>query len=914
MAGLFGTGLSQNARLITLATAQGSALPESLLAERIRGHEAVNALFRFDVDALSVSTDLALDMFLGEEITLKLLLADGSRRAWHGVCTDAAWTGADGGVARYRLRLEPALHLLRERRDSYLFQDKTVQEIVTELLADYPRVRFEFDLAQALAPRPLRTQYRETDLAFLQRILAAEGLNWRFEHEQADATENASTVQARHKLVIFDSKVAAPAMPGDAALRFHGVRAADSTDAIDQFAALRQIRPNAVSSSSWHPEQLFAPAAERTSSVDAGELPALAVYDGSGERRHADGDAARLHSELVLQAFELDNKQFAGAGAVRQMAAGHAFQLTQHAHYGDGEDRFTVLWVSHEARNNVDPSLARAAPGQLDGGTYRNSFGCVRDAVAIVPVAITARSGVQAMGSQTALVVGLPASVATTGRDHQVKIQFAWQRGAGPNAGGVAHNTDPTGNAPGNERSGAWVRVAEALAGPNWGTQFTPRIGTEVLVDFFEGDIDRPVIVAQLYTGSDAPPYSAGVDSGANHGGVLSGIHSNNFDGRGFNQWQIDDTPAQLRTRLATSTAATQLNLGYLIQQAPGSAQRGNYRGSGFELRTDAWGMVRGGDGVLISTTARASHGSGVTSTQMDAAEALAGLKGASELSKVLSEAAGQQNAQASKDANAAQAQFIKLIDPKGKGKHDGAFKAKAGSRDPDQQQPVEKFGTPVILMESPSTINWATPASTVLYAGQHLHWTTQSDVHFAAAHTMASVAAGASSFFTHSGGIEAFAGNGPLSLQAHTDQLEILADKAITVISVNQSIEIKAKDKIILQAGQSAITLEGGNITFACPRDFTVKGGQHLFDEGGNTRADLRRLPDTGIKQYDEAFVIRDPNGTPMASVPYAIDGPDGKHVAMSGGEGATDRISTTEGANLKFEIRWFEIKAKKK
>jgi type VI secretion system secreted protein VgrG len=840
--GLFGAGLSQNARLITLATAQGSALPESLLAEQFRGREAVNELFRFDIDALSVSTDLDLDLFLGEEITVKLLLADGSRRAWHGVCTEAAWTGADGGVARYRLRLAPALHLLRARRDSYIFQDRTVEQIVTELLADYPGVRVEFDLTQPLAARPLRVQYRETDFDFLQRILAAEGLNWRFEHQQIDTTETASTAQARHNMVIFDSQAEAPSMPGDDALRFHGVRAADSSDAIDQFAGVRKIGANAVASSSWHPEQLFAPGAERTSNLDAGALPTLAVYDGSGERRHADGNDARLHSELVLRAFEQDNKQFAGAGAVRQLAPGHAFELTRHDHYGEGENRFTVLWVSHEARNNF--GHAARVQGRLDGGTYRNRFGCVRASVAIVPAAISARAKAAAMGSQTALVVGLPATKATTGRDYQVKIQFAWQRGAAPNPGGVKHHTDPLGNAPGNDTSGAWVRVAEALAGPNWGTQFTPRIGTEVLVDFIEGDIDRPVVNAQLVNGSDQPPWSAGVDSGANHPGVLSGIHSNNFDGRGFNQWQVDDSPAQLRTRLASSSAATQLNLGYLIGQAPGSAQRGSYRGSGFELRTDAWAIVRGGDGVLISTAARAGHASGVTSTQMDAAEAVAGLKSARELSKAVSEAAAQQNAAPGKDANAAQAGFIRLIDPKEKGKHDGVFKPQPGSRDPDKQRPVECLGAPLILMDSPSTINWATAASTVLYAGQHLHWTTQADVQLSAAHTVASVAAGATAFFTHSGGVQAFAGNGQLSLQAHSDRLEILADKAITVISVNDAIDIKAREKIVIQAGQSAITLEGGDITFACPGNFTVKGGQHLLDKAGRQGANLASLP----------------------------------------------------------------------
>jgi type VI secretion system secreted protein VgrG len=898
--GQFGTGLSQHARLITLATAQDSGLPETLMAECFHGREALNELFRFDVDALSVSTDLELEQFLGEEITLKLLQADGSRRAWHGICTSACWVGADGGVARYRLRLEPALHLLRERRDCTIFQDKTVQEIAAEVLADYPQVRFEFDLGRQLAPRTICTQYRESDFAFLKRILVSEGLNFRFEHEQSDSSEDASTAQAKHKLVIFDNKAAAPAMQGESALRFHGVRATDTRDAIDQFAAVRRVQPNAVTSSSWHPEQLSAPAAERNSSIDAGALPSLHVYDGAGERRHSDGAEAMLRSELLLQAFESDNKHFAGAGAVRAMAAGHAFELTQHEHYPDGENRFTVQWVAHEARNNFDPGLASARSQRLESGTYRNRFGCVREAVAIVPTEITARIGKTALGSQTALVVGVPDSVATSCRDHQVKIQFAWQRGNGANPGGIRHNTDERGNAPGNETSGVWVRVAEAIAGPNWGSQFTPRIGAEVLVDFIEGDIDRPLVVAQLYTGSDEPPFSAGVDSSANHAGALSGIHSKNFDSGGYNQWQIDDTQAQLRTRLATSTSATELSLGYLIQQPVGAAQRGAYRGSGFELRTDAWGMIRGGDGVLLSTAARAS------STQLDAAEALSRFKGANELGKVLCDAAGQQNAITSKATLDAQDQFMKLIDPQQTGKYDGAFKARAGSREVDRSKPVEKFAAPIVMMDSQSTVNWATSASTVLYAGQQVQWTTQADVHFTARHTVASVAAGASSFFTHSGGIQAFAGNGALSLQAHTDQLEILADKAITVISVNDCIEIKAKEKIVVQAGQSAITLEGGNITFACPGNFTVKGGQHLFDGGSKKASATARLPDTRVKNFDEQIrAVNQLTGEPIVGLAYKLSTSSGDvYYGSTDDEGKTIRVMTVAAEDV--EVVW--------
>ncbi|MEG1329570.1 MAG: type VI secretion system tip protein VgrG, partial [Janthinobacterium sp.] len=156
------------------------------------------------------------------------------------------------------------------------------------------------------------------------------------------------------------------------------------------------------------------------------------LYAGSGERRQADSTAADPHGLRMLQALELENKQFTGGGAVRRMAAGHAFDLQQHAQYADGANQFTVLWVEHQARNNLGPTggalkavlsklSAMASPGdvaslldgQLEAGTYRNTFACARSSVAIVPPATAARQAGSALGPQTALVVGLPDSVAT---------------------------------------------------------------------------------------------------------------------------------------------------------------------------------------------------------------------------------------------------------------------------------------------------------------------------------------------------------------------------------------------------------------------------------------------------------------------------------------------------------------------
>jgi type VI secretion system secreted protein VgrG len=370
---LFGAGPSQHARLITLSAAQDSTLPEALMAEQFSGREAVNELFHFDVDALSVSTVLDLSAFIGEEITLGLLQADGQRRSWHGLCTDAAWLGADGGIARYRLRLEPALTLLRLRRDSFIFQDQDVRGIVTTLLADYPQVRFDFDVTQTLTVRPICTQYRESDFDFLTRLLAEEGLNWRFEHEQPELTVGGSSSSSddnsggaaeqhsKHTLVIFDSQATAPVTAGAATLRFHGVRATDSADAIDQFGTQRQVLANAVTLSSWDPAQLVAPATEHSGDAAGATLPALALYHGGGERRYADTGAADAHGQRMLQALELQQHTYLGGGGARQLAAGARFQLLQHGQFADGANDFTVLSVNHAGRNNMGTGLISIA-------------------------------------------------------------------------------------------------------------------------------------------------------------------------------------------------------------------------------------------------------------------------------------------------------------------------------------------------------------------------------------------------------------------------------------------------------------------------------------------------------------------------------------------------------------------------
>lgn len=890
---------NQHARLLELKT----PLPDAaLIVERFSGREAISESFRFDIDCVSTNAHVDLKSLVGEEVTLRLLQADGSKRSWHGYITQAMQLGADGGFARYRLIMEPFLAFLAQRRDCYLFQDKTVIDIIGQILADYPEAVWSNQVTQPLRTYSIATQYRESDFDFIRRLLSEEGLSFRIEHDQS-AVAGDDAKHARHQLIVFDrlSELPAGTQP---LVRFHRNNATETSDTVQQWHEIRSVQPNAVSLAGWDYKTLVATGAQASTALDNGELPRLEIHDASRPYRFEDSAAAKLRTDLTMAAIESTYRRFAGDSTVRQLAEGTVITLTQHESYVGEDARFKVLSVDHHGANNLGAQAAELLGNtDVEAGSYRNTFSAQPFASPIVS-ALLAKPVAR---SQTALVVGLPDQVLTTERDHRIKIQFPWQRGETPNAGGqsetgpAGRNAGKTGNAPGNDQSGTWVRVAEWLSGPNWGSHFLPRIDTEVLVDFIDGDIDRPVIVGQHYNGADLPPFSAGHEAGANHPGVLSGWMSHNHE-EGHNQWVVDDAPGQLRTRLATSENAGQLSLGHLIHQAPESASRGAWRGSGFELRTDGWLAVRAGEGILISATARPNG----QSTQMDVAETVGQLHAAAETAKALSDAAQGQGALPLK-ANQAQTDFIATVDPKKRGKFESSIggqeakKATPGSR--DLGEPTERFAEPIILAEAPGDIGLSSPASTVLFAGANLHVTVQQDVHIASAHTVATAVGHGASWFSHSGGIKSIAQAGTHTIQANTDQMEILADQSMTITSSNDEIHLLAKEKIVLMAGQSSITLEGGNITFACPGTFSVKGSGAAFMGPGSGAASLEGLPDSRAKIYQEQFKATDNvSGESVANQPYRIELADGSIIrGVTDDMGRTEKVATADPQSVK-------------
>ncbi|WP_246262274.1 type VI secretion system Vgr family protein [Aromatoleum evansii] len=831
--------LSQHSRLIEIR----STVPAPLLVESMTGREAVNELFRFDVDCIATNAYLPPSDLLGTQFALRLRLADGNLRTWHGYCTHSAPLGSDGGLARYRLTLDPWLALLAQGRRSRVYQDLDLRGLCDAVFAGYRmHANWRFDVTRTLRRRSLCIQHRESDLDFLLRLLAEEGISFRFEHEQTPQGDTAAE-RARHCIVLFDHH-AAPGSTLQDRIRFHRADATETDDTIQSLAEQHRVGANAVSRSSWDYRTLVATAAQARNSIDHTDLPPLEDHDGSGACRFDAETAAAEHADIALAGHEARYRRLSGHGSVRGLAAGSHFVLEGHAQFAGDNANFAVLSVEHRAANNLGSGATALLPANgIERGSYRNEFVLQPAAAPVLPMP---RSK-PAAHPETALVVGEAGAALSTDRDHRVRIQFHWQRGERPNPGGLANAGQATGDehAPGDERSGTWVRVAEWLSGPDWGSHFLPRTGTEVLVDFVDGDIDRPLVVGQLYGGTDLPPFSAGEASATNHPGVISGWSSDTHAGGGqdVNQWLADDTPGQLRTRLASSHATSQLSLGHLVEQAPHTSSRGPWRGAGLELRSDGWLALRAGDGMLISSTARPNG----ASTQMDVAEAVGQLRGAEHTAQALSDAAAAQSARPLA-ANRNQSAFIDAIDAAREGHYTGKVggqdvaKARPGSREPDV--PAERFSRPFIVTEGPDDIGLSTPASVLLFAGGHLHATTQKDLQASAAHTFSATVGEGASWFSHSGGIKSIAAAGSQTIQAHTDAMEILADQSVSVTSSNDEIHVLARERIVLQAGQSSVKLEGADITFACPGTFSVKGAGHAFEGPENSVSASTHLP----------------------------------------------------------------------
>ena len=501
----------QHHRIMKLTTAK-SGLQEMLL-QSLTGTESLNTPYAFELVLLSRDAHIELKQMLDEEVLIELQRDDGSYRPISGRITQFSQIGSDGGLACYKATVEPWFASLAYRTNARIFQEQNVEQILVTLFGEHhPRAHFRFEFTQLpLKKYSYVTQYNETDLAFVQRLIEQEGWVYYFEH---------TIDPIQHTLVISDDVTRIPALPYQPSIRFHSANVTETDDSITVWQAARKLQVGriATQTSDYRQPSNLLPVAVDTV-TQQGDVPIFERFSYGGAYSHGSFDDGQAMVQRQMEALEADSKQFFGISNCRAMQPGYSFELRQHyVHDRDAaEDRhFRLLSITHHATNNY---LEKEEP------SYTNSFACIRDKLPFRPLPTVQKPFVY--GPQTAIVVGPEGEVMHTDALARVRVQFHWDRYGAR-----------------NEKSSCWVRVMQPWASSGFGAITLPRIGDEVVITFLDGDPDRPLITGSLYNQQQQPPWSLPNSQ------TQSGFMSRSFRGKSDNAHVIRFDDAQGKEQL----------------------------------------------------------------------------------------------------------------------------------------------------------------------------------------------------------------------------------------------------------------------------------------------------------------------------------------------------------------------------
>jgi type VI secretion system secreted protein VgrG len=435
--------------------------------------EALSQPFSVNL-TLVAAPDIDVDpaTLIGQTSTLSLQLGDGTARFFNGIVARVkSWEeGTADDRRRYGVTVVPSLWKLGHVRHSRIFQGKSVPDIVKKVLDD-GAVKQRAALSSSYAVREYCVQYNESDLEFVHRLLAEEGIFYFFEHEQD-----------HHTLVLGDAPSSCQPVPGEERIAFREPsKMAPGEEHVDAFSERLEVRPGAVSLRDFN---YMTPTVDLTAKATAGGDVTLEIYEYPG--RYGDGAVGSKRAKVRLEAERVSAATAEGSSLSRRLLPGHVFELDEHPVSGlNGK----YLLVEVRSRGSQAAVLARALAGPgSDREGFRNQFTCLREGVPFRPPPAP-RPIIP--GPQTAIVVGPGGEEIFCDAQGRIKVQFHWDREGGA-----------------NDKSSCWIRVSQAWAGPGWGALYLPRIGQEVVVEFLEGDPDRPVVVGSVYNGANPPPLS----------------------------------------------------------------------------------------------------------------------------------------------------------------------------------------------------------------------------------------------------------------------------------------------------------------------------------------------------------------------------------------------------------------------
>ncbi|MBF0332120.1 MAG: type VI secretion system tip protein VgrG [Alphaproteobacteria bacterium] len=460
------TAFTQQGRVISLATPLGE---DVLLLERFDSREAVSRLFRYDLAALSRRDDIGADELLGTNVTITLRCSDGSIRYVNGLVAEFSIGGLTArGLRKYRLAVVPWPWLLTRTTDCRIFQDVTVPDILEELFSDAGFKEYQLQLRANHPRRTYCVQYNETDWDFACRLMEDEGIHYWFRHENG-----------LHTLVLGDGNASFVRCP-EAQARHASTTATE--DRLLSWERSHSFRSGLVAQDDYdftNPRGDLSVSARTV--VDIPGMPSWELFEyPGGHAKKAEGDE---RARLRIEAEELQTLTVTARNGYRSFHPGGRFVLEDHEVVAETGREYLIVSMETSV---AGPSYLESAKREE---TFESTLVCHPFERTFRPPRHTPRPSVK--GVQTAAVVGPAGEEIHTDSYGRIKVRFHWDR-----------------RSEGDERSSCWVRVAQSLAGRNWGAMAVPRVGMEVVVDFVDGDPDRPLVVGCLVNADNMPPYA----------------------------------------------------------------------------------------------------------------------------------------------------------------------------------------------------------------------------------------------------------------------------------------------------------------------------------------------------------------------------------------------------------------------
>ncbi|MEQ1308984.1 type VI secretion system Vgr family protein [Acinetobacter bereziniae] len=868
-------GLTAQKRAIHVSFSN-TDLHQLVFLQRVDGIHALNDGVNLQLICLSTLNNIALKRFIGCRVAIDVVNDRSELNRISGIVTKAEAGASDGALTIYRLTVEDPTALWKQRRNSRVFMNMSALQVVEVIFNEWRERSPLFassltldksGLTKDYDVRPFIMQNNELDIDLIQRLLASEGVTSLIDEAQLKVSHFNEPIQPQ-KLRLIDDNTQYKSLERRT-IRFHRSSAIEASDSIINFTGKRSLQPTSVHIQRWQAEVLEIEEGagsvlskyKQSENYDNASLALEQVWhfspawtqDLNGEDgvTPSGNDQVERFNQNLSNHYALQAKQFIATSTVRDAQVGYHFELNQHPglELKDVADRqFLIISKTFYHQNNLPKDLShqvealiRQSQWQLAHLTTNNNeerqanqLILQRRNITVVPEydPLTQRPAAHPMRARVVGPSGEEIHVDEWGR---IKVRFLFTRNED-------HSHDGGAGANDNDTDSAWVDVLTPWAGEGYGARFLPRVGELVVIQFYNGDIDRPFVVGRIHEGYRYPTQFD--DKGKlPDTKKLAGIKSREYKGNGYNQLRFDDTNNQISSQLHSSHGATQLNLGNLSH--PKETETSEGRGEGFELRTDQWGAVRAGQGLLVSTYAQDS----ASGNHLDVSETQSQLESSLNNTKALSEVAKHQQTDPLENLEHLKSFIVAL-------EKDQSDEAKSQA---------DAFKQALMLLASPNSIGLSTNQDIHLSADKQINYSAGASINFSTQKNLVAHAQNKISLFAAQEGARLFAGKGKVEIQAHSDGIDLLARKGIQIISTEDRIEFIAKKKIVFIADTTMLEVSGQGVLGKTPGLFEVKSGQHKFSPGQSAQMKMVELKslDCDIKAQDAAE-----NGSPLIKV----------------------------------------------